>query len=211
MQAVEAKPEVEHPPLAERADHAPQAQPSHAISTGLLATTTCAGSPGMPCPTTAGSRVAGPGSSLKEHVALVLAGTMLVVATASAQLLSGSKDDLLEPDKAFRISARALDARSVEVEFRIADGYYMYRDRFSFATESGERLAEIEIPRGTPKEDRFFGRTETFRRLVRIRVPVSPGDAARRSVKLKVTSQGCADVGVCYVPIEQSVHVRLPR
>ena len=73
------------------------------------------------------------------------------------------------------------------------------------------RVADVEIPRGTPKEDQFFGRTETFRRLVRIRVPVSPGDAARGSVKLKVTSQGCADVGVCYVPLEQSVQVRLPR
>lgn len=134
-------------------------------------------------------------------------------APASAQLqwLLGSKDELLDPEKAFRISARALDERSVEVEFAIADGYYMYRDRFSFATESGRQLADVEIPRGTPKEDQFFGRTETFRRLVRIRVPVSPGDAARGSVKLKVTSQGCADVGVCYVPLEQSVRVRLPR
>ena len=149
--------------------------------------------------------------SLKGRVVLVLAGTMIFAATASAQLLFGSKDELLDPEKAFRISARALDARSVEVEFRIAEGYYMYRDRFSFATESGERLAEVEIPRGTPKEDQFFGRTETFRRLVRIRVPVSPGDAARGSVKLKVTSQGCADVGVCYVPLEQLVQVRLPR
>ena len=149
--------------------------------------------------------------NLKGSVFLVLAGTMIFAATASAQLLFGPKDELLDPEKAFRISARALDTRSVEVEFRIAEGYYMYRDRFSFATESGERLAEVEIPRGTLKEDQFFGRTETFRRLVRIRVPVSPGDAARGSVKLKVTSQGCADVGVCYVPLEQSVQVRLPR
>lgn len=147
----------------------------------------------------------------KGSVLVTLVGAMIFAATASAQLLFGPKDELLDPEKAFRISARALDARSVEVEFRIAEGYYMYRDRFSFATESGERLAEVEIPRGTPKEDQFFGRTETFRRLVRIRVPVSRGDAARGSVKLKVTSQGCADVGVCYVPLEQSVQVRLPR
>jgi len=107
-------------------------------------------------------------------------------------------------------SARALDAKSVEVEFKIANGYYLYRNRFSFATESGEPLADVEIPRGKIKEDRFFGKTETFRDLVRIRMTLSPRDAARGSVNLRVTSQGCADVGVCYVPLEQLVGVRLP-
>lgn len=143
---------------------------------------------------------------------LAVALAMSVAAPASAQLqwLLGPKDELLDPEKAFRISARALDERSVEVEFRIADGYYMYRDRFSFATESGQQLADVEIPRGTLKEDQFFGRTETFRRLVRIRVPVSPEDAANGNVNLKVTSQGCADIGVCYTPLEQLVRVRLP-
>jgi thiol:disulfide interchange protein DsbD len=86
----------------------------------------------------------------------------------------------------------------------------MYRDRFSFATESGKPLAEVEIPRGKIKEDQFFGKTETFRHLVRMRVPVSPEDAAAGSVKLKVTSQGCSDKGVCYTPLEQTVRVSLP-
>lgn len=131
---------------------------------------------------------------------------------AGAQLLPGlgQTDGLLDPDKAFRISARALDRRSVEVEFRIADGYYLYRDRFSFATAAGEPLADVEIPRGTLKEDPFFGRTQTFRRGVRIRVPVSAQDAAKGSIDLKVTSQGCADVGVCYLPLEQTVRIELP-
>ena len=120
-------------------------------------------------------------------------------------------DELLEPEKAFRISARPLDARTVEVEFRIARGYYMYRDRFSFATESGTKLAEVEIPRGKLKEDPFFGKSETFRDLVRIRVPLTARDAAAGRITLKVTSQGCSDRGVCYVPLEQAVSVRLPR
>ena len=149
--------------------------------------------------------------SLRSGVLLVLVAAMLTAAPASAQLLFGPKNELLDPGKAFRISARALDERNVQVEFRIADGYYMYRDRFSFATESGKPLADVEIPRGTPKEDQFFGKTETFRRLVRIRVPISAEDAAKGSVNLKVTSQGCADIGVCYTPLEQTVRVALPR
>lgn len=134
----------------------------------------------------------------------------LVAQSAAAQLFGGG-DELLEPEKAFRISARALDERNVEVAFRIAPGYYMYRSRFSFATEAGKPLAEVEIPRGKIKEDRFFGKQETFRDLVRIRVPVSAEDAAKGAVNLKVTSQGCADKGVCYVPLEQTVRVSLPK
>lgn len=117
--------------------------------------------------------------------------------------------ELLEPEKAFRVSTRAIDERSVEVRFQIANGYYMYRDRFRFETEGGTLLADAQFPKGEMKEDEFFGRTETYRREVRIRVPVGAEDAARGILNLKVTSQGCADVGVCYVPLEQFVQVRL--
>ena len=121
---------------------------------------------------------------------LFLAMALLGTAACAEASLFGS-DGLLEPEKAFRISARALDRRAVEIEFRIAEGYYMYRDRFSFATESGRRLADVEIPRGKLKEDQFFGTTETFRHLVRMRVPVFAEDAAKGTVTLRVTSQGC--------------------
>jgi len=144
-------------------------------------------------------------------IALVSAAACLMAAPAAAQLAIGTGGGLLDPEDAFRISARALDARTVEVEFRIAEGYYMYRDRFSFATGSGRRLAGIELPRGTPKDDKFFGRTQTYRDLVRIRVPVPAEEAASASVDLKVTSQGCADTGVCYLPLEQTVRVALPQ
>ena len=140
-----------------------------------------------------------------------LALTLIVALAAgpAAAQLFGSPE-LLDPEKAFRISARALDERNVEVAFKIAQGYYMYRNRFSFATEAGKPLADVEIPRGKITEDQFFGKQETFRELVRIRVPVSAEDAAKGAVSLKVTSQGCSDKGVCYVPLEQTVRVSLP-
>lgn len=139
---------------------------------------------------------------------LVPLGLLLAAAPAAAQFFG--TDELLDPEQAFRISARALDRRTVEVEFRIAPGYYMYRDRFSFTTEAGKPLADVQIPHGRIKEDAFFGKSETFRRLVRMRVPVSDEDAGKGDIELRVTSQGCSDQGVCYVPLEQTVRVRLP-
>ncbi len=114
--------------------------------------------------------------------------------------------DLLEPEKAFRFSAQALGPEEVEVTFSIADGYYMYRDRFKFEAREA-RLGAAAFPEGERKKDEFFGDTVVYRKAVRIRVPVTPG--APDPLKLKVTSQGCADVGVCYVPMESLATLRL--
>jgi thiol:disulfide interchange protein DsbD len=115
-------------------------------------------------------------------------------------------DELLEPEKAFRLSARALDPTALEVRFKIADGYYMYRDRFRFAVAGGEaQLGAPEFPKGEIKTDEFFGTVETYRKQVAIRIPVT-GNAEK--LALEVTSQGCADIGVCYPPMTQKTEVR---
>ena len=144
-----------------------------------------------------------------SEIARIAVMMLLLGGALSAALAAVAENELLEPEKAFRISTRALDERNVEVTFQIADGYYMYRDRFKFETASGRLLADVELPKGKVKVDSFFGKTETYRREVQIRVPLTAEDSARESVKLKVTSQGCADVGVCYIPLEQFVSVRL--
>ena len=135
---------------------------------------------------------------MKKPIAWVLLAIAGVAAAA---------DDLLEPEKAFRMSTRALDATSLEVRFAIADGYYMYRDKFRFALEgaTGARLGAPEFPRGTKKTDEFFGEMETYRKDVAIRIPL---EGAAATLQLVVTSQGCADIGVCYVPMESKATVR---
>src|SRR5207247_7445647 len=88
-----------------------------------------------------------------------------------------------------------------------ADGYYLYHERFRFAAEPATvTLGQPQFPKGEIHEDRFFGKQETYRKEVRIRLPVESSGADR--VKLLVTSQGCADVGVCYVPQVQSADLR---
>jgi thiol:disulfide interchange protein DsbD len=134
--------------------------------------------------------------------------TRLVLAfwLALAALPVPAAPELLEPEKAFRFTARVLEGNAVEVQFAIADGYYMYRERFKFAAGSA-RLGKPEFPAGERKKDQFFGETETYRKEVRIRVPVESG--AGEALQLVVTSQGCADVGVCYVPMESAATLRL--
>ena len=119
--------------------------------------------------------------------------------------------ELLDPRDAFRLTAKSVDNHTAEVEFRIAPGYYLYRDRFRFETASGKFIADAVLPSGKVKEDQFFGRTETYRDHVRIKVPLTDADLQNQRVGLKVISQGCADVGVCYIPQEQWVEVSFDR
>ncbi len=122
---------------------------------------------------------------------------------------SASAQELLEPEKAFKLSARALDPQTLEVRFDIADGYYMYRDKFRFEAEpAGVKLGTPRFPPGQLKKDEFFGEMETYRQEVKILVPVTTPPGVDL-ITLKTSSQGCADLGVCYPPTPQSVRVSL--
>jgi thioredoxin:protein disulfide reductase len=137
---------------------------------------------------------------VKRLLLLVLA---LACGPALAQL-KGSTDNLLEPEKAFRFSARAVDDAAVEVRFAIAEGYYMYRERFRFDAQ-GARLGKPEFPPGIAHKDDFFGEQQIYRKELRVRIPAQ----AAGPFELKVTSQGCADAGVCYVPMESVASLRM--
>jgi len=128
---------------------------------------------------------------------------LLVCQPAVAALNLGSTDNLLEPEKAFRFSAQAIDG-AVEVRFAIAEGYYLYRERMKFEA-TGARLGKAEFPPGLAHKDEFFGEQQIYRKEVRVRIPAeAPG-----AFDLKVISQGCADVGVCYVPMESTARLTL--
>jgi thiol:disulfide interchange protein DsbD len=118
-------------------------------------------------------------------------------------------DDLLAPEQAFRFSARALDAKNIEIRYDIAEGYYLYRDKFKFSADPAEaKPGQAQFPPGKVKDDEFFGKVETYRNEVKIRLPVD-APAELDAVKLTVTSQGCADIGVCYPPNPQTTRVVL--
>ena len=142
-------------------------------------------------------------------MARILAFLLILFAAGAA--LAADTDDLLPPEKAFRMSTRAIDARTVEVSFAIADGYYMYRERFKFALDPGSKasLGAPQFPPGVRKKDEFFGDVETYRNRVAIRIPVTVPDAAEDPLQLNVTSQGCADIGVCYVPMDSKAAIQL--
>ncbi|CAG9186579.1 Thiol:disulfide interchange protein DsbD [Cupriavidus pampae] len=121
---------------------------------------------------------------------------------------AATEDDFLPPEQAFRFAARQLDDRTVEIRFDVADGYYLYRERFAFAAQPAlVKLGAPEFPHGKVKFDETFNKDmETYRGSVTIRVPVEAGPADGKWA-LTVTSQGCADKGLCYPPQEHVFRV----
>ena len=155
-----------------------------------------------PPPTSTGSPPKRRRSSARCAGALGLA---LLAATAVA-----ADPKLLPAEQAFRFSARALDDRTIEARFAVADGYYLYRDKFAFAVEPATvTLGKAGLPAGKVKDDPFFGKVETYRGDVVIALPLA-ASAAGQSVVVAADSQGCADIGVCYPANRQKVTLAIP-
>jgi thiol:disulfide interchange protein DsbD len=105
-------------------------------------------------------------------------------------------EDFLDPSEAFKFSARMVDGHTVAVTFQIADGYYMYRERFKFSA-AGAQLGAPQIPPGKVHYDETFAKdVETYRKSVTITIPVNAGGA----FTLLAGGQGCSEKGLCYAP-----------
>ena len=143
------------------------------------------------------------------------AGARLAVALAwvIAALISGATaaagPKLLEPERAFAFSVQALDEKTVEARFAIANGYYLYREKLHFSVEPSTLAAEPSLPAGKIKDDEFFGRVETYRGQLAVKLALQQPAPGSRLV-VRAESQGCADAGVCYPPQVQNVTVTLP-
>ena len=115
----------------------------------------------------------------------------------------------LEPEQAFRLKAERAENGDIELTYVVAQGHYLYRDRFKLASQGKEipRTA-LKWPPGKHQHDSTFGDVVVYRDSVRLLVPsrsLMVADKKRGVVELFVTSQGCADAGICYPPVRQIV------
>ncbi len=144
---------------------------------------------------------------MKKLIALLLCAFAL-----SPALAINDPQELLEPDQAFALSLRVRDAETLEASWKIAKGYYMYRDKFKFESLDPELvLKPAVIPAGKKKEDATFGVVETYTNAVTIRLPIGQRANGTQTIKLRISAQGCNEpVGVCYPPIVKELSVTLP-
>lgn len=128
---------------------------------------------------------------------LVLGSLLSLNANAELKrLTAGSRPTFLTSDQAFQLLPPTREGDTLELEFQVAPGYYLYRDRFHFSAEGeGLTLGTPQFPHeGEWKQDETFGRVRVYHENVKVALPVS-GQG-----RLKVRWQGCADAGLCYPP-----------
>jgi len=151
-----------------------------------------------------GGRVRQPVFSAMSRLLAMLALLLMVFAALYGRNAQ-AEDDFLDPKVAFVFSAAMGAPDRVDVHFRIAKGYYMYRERFQFAlAPEPARLGQPVYPHGIVKYDPTFDRNlEVYHNQITVSIPVKAG--ASQPLTLSVTGQGCADAGLCYPPMTSTV------
>ena len=115
---------------------------------------------------------------------------------------SSADSELLPADQAFAFQARVVNDQ-IELNWDIAKGYYLYKEKIKITSDASERLGIAKFPEAKIKDDEFFGRVGIYRDKASVSIPVLPGEG--KSILLNVGFQGCADLGVCYPPVTKSV------
>jgi len=140
-----------------------------------------------------------------KHLA---SGLWLAVACVAGGQLALAQD-VLPPEEAFPYSIEAY-GEEIVLDFEIEDGYYLYRERFNFASRTDAvSLGEAILPDGKIYEDEFFGVVETYRGPLQVRIPYE-SSAPTDSVEFQLGLQGCADIGLCYPPQRWITELALP-
>lgn len=144
-------------------------------------------------------------SSRLSAFALLLIGLILsLMQVVAAQ-------EFLAPEKAFAMQARLGSGQTLQVRYDIAPAYYMYRDRFEFELQGASfKLGEISLPPGKVKYDPTFEKDMAlyYKSLeFSIDLPKWPSDQAPELFTLLLVSQGCAEAGLCYPPMESAVQL----
>lgn len=142
---------------------------------------------------------------------------LLLLTLAPAHAQTGADDELLPADDAFALTTRVVDSRTIEAQWKIAPGYYMYRDKFRFelldggSTQGKVALQAAQLPAGKKKEDPSFGTVETYTKSVVARVPLERTGDTAQTIRVRITAQGCNEpIGVCYPPVKKEVSFSLP-
>ncbi len=128
----------------------------------------------------------------------------------AGQAVALDPEDLLPAEQAFKVSAAAVDAERIRLHWVIADGYYLYKDKFKLVSKTADiELLEAHYPEAETKHDVYFGEMQIYRKQLDIVVPLHNAKHVR-VLQLQAKYQGCADIGICYPPQKTLLTIDLP-
>lgn len=144
---------------------------------------------------------------MKKLLSLIFTALLLLTPlTQSSNVFANSfgflksEPELMPVDQAFAFDFKQ-EGNKVTLNWVIADGYYMYRDKLKFSV-NGAELGTIELPKGKPHNDEYFGEQEVYYTYIDIPVGLKQADD---NGTLSVTFMGCAEGKLCYPPTKCDV------
>lgn len=132
---------------------------------------------------------------------------LLLIILLTSSFSYAMEDDFLSPEQAFTASvARGLD-NLIQLEIKIAEGYYLYRDKLAFYIgQNKSHPLMVRLPEAHEKkyDETFQKHVPIYRHRVAVQAPIA-AEFADKVVHL--VYQGCADKGLCYAPIHLSLQL----
>jgi thiol:disulfide interchange protein DsbD len=133
----------------------------------------------------------------------------LITLLSLISLTALNAQEARKPAEVFRYDAYT-EGSLLIIEWDIEEGYYLYRDKLAFTTDApGINFADPVFPAGEIHADEFFGEQVIYRDEQKIIVPILNKPAGIKKFQLQLTSQGCADYGLCYPPQNWTTKVRV--
>jgi thiol:disulfide interchange protein DsbD len=131
----------------------------------------------------------------------------------SGTSVSGTDNLPLPPEQAFAFEAIVDTPNRLLLRFTPAKGYYLYRDKTSFAIGSAASDVQPGKPDWPPARqfhDEHFGDVAAYFAEADVPLPLIRQSSNPQQVTLNVVLQGCQINGICYPPMKRSVTLALP-
>ena len=133
---------------------------------------------------------------LKQKVVYFLA--LCVVLFSNWVHAAIDPSSILPAEEAYKTQLFATED-GVSLQFTIADGYYLYKDKLEFSSD-GPSLGQPEFSPAQSTTDEFFGTQAVYFKVAQINIPFSKAHNPAQSYRFHLNYQGCAEVGICYPP-----------
>ncbi len=140
---------------------------------------------------------------------------LLVLSGPASGALSGGPADL--PEQPFRFHAEVTTGDRLQLHWEIAKGTYLYQEKIKLSLEKspGVTLGEFRLPPPTIKRnalrvDGTIGDVAVYYDRLDLTLPLQRSTPEPVAITLRARFQGCADIGVCYPPHNDTVTLSLP-
>lgn len=144
---------------------------------------------------------------------LSLFSTLLILFAGNAFAADADADNLLPVEQAFKVESKAIDRGAVQFDFKIADDYYLYRERVKVkSNDANVSLGALDMPAGEKKHDEFLGDVVVYHHgFTATQHLTAPAEATKVSLELRY--QGCHQVEpkICFPPQKVNLSIDLPK